>query len=141
MAGQIINAIPPRLFDFSPLANGATQDIIVSNAIDVSEWPDASLLVRVNDVSRLLGGDIVITVYYVSPTDDDPGIQFLSTDYSGAQILLYSGTPSPSLLTAPVYSPLGTALQIVITGMRNTASVDVAAVFSIDVKVTNFFAI
>jgi hypothetical protein len=140
MAGQIINVIPPRLFDFSNLSTGYTDELVICRALDVSQWADASLLVRVNDVSALVGGNIVINAYYVAPTDDDPGIDFISTAFSGGQIFLDSTIPSPSLQGAPVYSPLGSALMITVQGGR-TALGTITAVFSIDVKVTNFFAV
>jgi hypothetical protein len=135
MAGRVINIIPPRLFDFTNLALNGETTIVLAKAIDVSQWPDATLMVRINDTS-LVGGELWISTQYVSPTADDPGADFVVTA-PDAFIYIEDGQ-GPTFTTVQLTPPLGSAIRVNLTAYR-WSSDPMSVVFSIDMKVTNYF--
>jgi len=139
MAGTIINIIPPRLFNFSGVTAGTTMDIVLQKSVDVSQWSDAAVLVRLNSVDAT-GGYIDFTCHYVCPTEDDPGQEFESPNQAldSPSNLIISDGIAPVYLTSSVTPPFGSALKIIVTG-HMVFSGTLSAVFSVDMKVTNFF--
>jgi hypothetical protein len=140
MAGTLVTVIPPRVLDFSGLGMGQSMTLVLRSNIDVIDWIDASLLVRVNNMD-LEGGDISIMAQFESPSPDDPGLTFTTNSYSS--ITLYDGVAEPpSYHVAPVYNSafssglLGPALRIVATGTRYNSG-NIAAVCGVELRLTN----
>jgi len=90
--------VPKRTLDFNSVASGNTEDLVVAQGIDISQWREASLMMRVHVNSVSAGGGIQIFAQVEGRTAEDPGILFFT---SGQTLGILSVT---SALTAPYYT-------------------------------------
>jgi hypothetical protein len=104
MAGAVITILPKRVFDFSNLvAGGPSQQCIVAQRIDVSQFVDAVLVLRVHSAVAS-GGTIAFEIYGDGHTEEEPGLQFVTSGTLAA-----IGTTISSSVAAPVLQTIGNA--------------------------------
>ena len=132
MAGFVINAVPKRTVDFAQATAGVPQDVILADLVDILQWREATVLVKIHSCSVDVGaGYIAVGAYPQSVSAQDPAVEFLDRTTFPA-IGIDSFTPSPylSFFVAPV-APM---IRIVAQGNRAAAGALIATL-SIDVSV------
>jgi hypothetical protein len=122
MAGIRMNVIPKRVFDFSNIAVGATQDLIVAERIDVSAYVDCMAALRVHSIDRS-GGLLGFQLWLDGYSEDEPGRSFQNLIFGHLPI----GTTAPFLMTLGG-SGLGEFLAVHAFGNRTSAAPLVATV-------------
>ena len=141
MPGKVIRAVQKRLVNFSSLPSGASQEVILADRLDVLQWRELTLQVKVHSNGiAAAAGTISINSIAQTLSDDDPGVDFLDRS-SVPNVLITSTTPSPGYLTTiisqvqPVGSVYGLAnlLRLVAFGSRTGAGA-INAVISVEVS-------
>ncbi len=78
MSGDIIRLVPKRVVDFSTLAIGSSQDLVLADRIDLTPWSDITMLARVHTHSLSNGaGSISILALPDGHTNEDPGLNWV----------------------------------------------------------------
>jgi hypothetical protein len=97
MAGALIPLVPLRSYDFSNMIVGTTQTLTVVERIDISQYIDCMITLRVH-FSSVISGSINFDLYGDGFTDEDPSLPFRagSALFSSSAIL---GSTWPLLLT------------------------------------------
>ena len=126
MAGKLLTVLPKRSYDFSNLIVGTTQQIVVAERIDISEYIDAVLAVRVNSLT--IGGlnTIALDLYGDGFTRNDPSVAFRTSSplFSSVQLSI-----SPWLLTygGTVRGQYGIVVLTATRGQSGTMNVTLSA--------------
>jgi len=95
MGGSVKSLIEERVVDFGGVPSGATQELILADAVEFIEWAEVSLMFRIHGHSLASGaGTIAIGAYGQSISADDPSLTFLDTATSFYFVTLASGTPT-----------------------------------------------
>lgn len=76
MSGIVVDLVPKRVFSFDTLSVGQSQAITVLERIDVSQFTDGTVVLRVHTASAS-GGTITFDLLAEGETDDDPALSFL----------------------------------------------------------------
>jgi len=77
MAGKLITILPKRTFDFSGLISGSSMTQVIVEQIDISEYIDGLLIVRVHAVNSV-GGNMSFQLVQDGFSERDPSIIFLA---------------------------------------------------------------
>lgn len=133
MAGLLLNLIPKRVFDFGALQNGSSQSLVIAEQINILQYCDGVLIIRVHNAS-LTAGQIVMELLPDGHTDDDSLIFVGSQGYFSAPIVLDSSTQAGSMVAiGSVNGALGGQYaMLVVTGIKMSASSNLAATLSVD---------
>jgi hypothetical protein len=105
MAGRLIPILPKRVFDFTGVAVGATQQIVLAERVDVSEFIDCMLVVHSFSVPAFV--TMNIDVYGDGFTQEEPNMLFRTsaplfastTINSATYIFPYGGTVRGQFVT------------------------------------------
>jgi hypothetical protein len=97
MSEMMIEVMPKRSFDFATVAVGGSQDVILADRVELLEWRELTMIVRVH--SHTLTGSNTISVYAFpqSWTSEDPASLFWDPAFVNG-VVITSTTPSPALL-------------------------------------------
>jgi len=100
MAGTIYKAVQKRVFDFSNTQSPSPPQFIVVERIDISQYIDCMLAVRVH-AATVTTGQVNFDLLADGYTDEDSGLAFRTAfanitspaiNASGSQFLTYGGT-------------------------------------------------
>lgn len=136
MTGYVIRCVPEIKLDFAGLSTSGQQDVVLADQIDVVQWSELTMLVRVH--SHTLGsgaGSIGISAYKQSVSLDDPGLTFLDSNPQG--VSFFNGTPVPAYFVLNLSALWGASppmVRIVASGLRTGAGI-LAATVSLDLSV------
>ena len=136
MAGQVIRVIPKRTLDFTTVQSGFSEEIVLAQGIDVSNWREASMMVRTHSTS--FGGNIGqidIYAYMEGRTPEDPGILFATTSPLGT-VTINSSLSAPAYSVSALPANLGALVKIAAKGSRTSSfgSNSISAAVSIDLS-------
>ena len=103
MAGSRQRILPIRAFSFGTLAIGNSQTFTLAERVDISQYIDAMLAVRVHLASNTSGGNVQFDLYGDGFSDEDPGLVFrtaapfftstaLPSGFGFSQVVPYGGT-------------------------------------------------
>ena len=95
MAGSRLPIIPKRQFDFSNLAVGTTQTLIVQERFDISQYIDCMIALRVHSFALPSGNTLRFDVFGDGYTRDDPTLTFRTA------VPLFTSTSLPIFSTDP----------------------------------------
>ncbi len=133
MAGVIIPILERTDYSFSNLAAlSSTDDIPVAQNVDISQWPECTLLVRVH--AYTLGGDgqkYFVRLRSVLPSAQDPNQFFRDESVYVAEIQLFDGIPVPTLLRAPVAAGAGAFVSVFVKAEQGDPVGDLDATLSV----------
>jgi len=134
MAGVLQMLIPKRTYDFSSIDVGESQEIIVAEELDISQYIDGILIVRVHSISAP-GGSFQLQLVQDGHTRRDPTVQFRAapSQYFHAPLTIDSSL-SPGTVVANGGSLgkfLGEYAMLVLTATR-TADLALIATISAD---------
>lgn len=123
MAGTLIEICPMRVYDFSLLNESAGQmSMPVAERIDVSQWTEGSLIVRVLTVDiEAEGDDIAVTVSPDGFTYESPASIYVGAPVATAAF--DSTMQAPGFLISALSLPFGPMLRVDVAGIRNTGGV------------------
>jgi hypothetical protein len=120
MSGVLVNILPKRTFDFSNVASGSSQKYTIAERIDISQYVDATLILRIHSAVAS-GGTIAFEVYGDGFTAEDPSLKF-ATPVALAAV----GTTISSTVVAPALQTAGNSTGVNLSGrfalFRVTAS-------------------
>lgn len=124
MAGMVMRIMPKRTLDFTAVSSGSgqAQEIVIAQGIDISQWREASLMVRThaNSFSGNIG-QIDIYAYAEGRTAEDPGILFQTTSGQGT-VTINSSTVAPSYSVTALPSNFGAMIKVVARGTRTSST-------------------
>ena len=134
MAGTVIRVIPKRTLDFSSVTSGQSEEIILAQGIDVSEWREITLMVRTH-ATTFSGaiGNIQVYALLEGRTNEDPGILFVTTTALGT-VTIDSTTVAPAYSVNGIPSNAGSMIKIAAKGTRTAAGTSIKADVSIDLS-------
>ncbi|SRR6266540_5479101 len=95
MAGILVPLLPKRVFDFSKLQLNTTQTLLIAERIDISQYIDGVIALRVHD-AVLTGGTISFDLFGDGYCHEDPTLSFQTSSP------FFSSVPvaaAPALLT------------------------------------------
>ena len=132
MAGQRINLVPKRMFDFSSLAMSTQISITLAEQIDVLQYCDAIVVTRVHAAS-LAGGDLTVQLQPDGHVDGDSSLYAIQgLSYFGYPITLNSSVNAGAAMVAGNVDPLhGQFAKLIMTASKYTAA-NLSATLSID---------
>jgi hypothetical protein len=77
MPGIVYRALPKTTYDFSATAASSTTTYIVVKGLDLSQFREGTLIVRVHSGSFTSGAPSVkVEVFPDAPTAEDPSVEF-----------------------------------------------------------------
>jgi hypothetical protein len=124
MAGTVLRVMPKRTLDFTSVSSGMTEEIVVAQGIDISQWREVSLMVRThaNTIPGTGMGYIYINAYLEGRTSEDPGILFAAATPVNS-VTISGSTVAPAYSVVPcTNSPAGSMMKITAMGSRPSSS-------------------
>lgn len=118
MAGTRLALVQKRAYDFGNVGVGATQLVSLAERIDVGQYIEGTLLVRVHALN-VSGGTLSFDLYGDGHTAEDPGLSFRTASP------LFASTPVSG--TAPVIleyggTARGSFASLLVSATRNSAN-------------------
>jgi len=99
MSGLVVFSVQKRVVDFATLAASATEDLILTDRVDLLLWREVDLRVQVYSHSLASGaGSISIIMLPQSFTPEDPGLAFVDPT-AAATAAIVAATPTPAFLS------------------------------------------
>ena len=134
MAGVRVELFGLRSFNFAGLTAGTSTEFVVFEALDVSDYTEGTLLVRVHSGTNLGGSStLFVNMNVYAPSPDDP-----SNDPSFSKFIsrvsLDSSTPVPGLVSASLGANFGEVVRVSVTGTRDSGGAFAQAVVSAEVS-------
>lgn len=136
--GILIPVLKRRRFDFSHLAGGASQTVVLQPAIDAICYYYGHLLVRVHDRNMTSGQTFVFSLYYTAPSDEDTR-DFTYTTSSVTDVTVdFNTSPAsvPGLSQRELTSP-GSYLKLELVATQASAPGKFYAELSADLVLKN----
>ena len=131
MAGRVVQIMPRTHYEFSSLPSGAAQLLVAAKDIDVSQYTEAALLVRLHSGQIGSGGNpkakIEVMLVAVGNTPEDPGQDFVDlTPLATATFedTTVQGQEPPQFVVADVTSPakMGSTVAVLVQGTQATGA-------------------
>jgi hypothetical protein len=118
MVGTQITLFPRRVFDYSSVAQGEMLTTHLIKAIDVSQYTEGTLLVRVHSRTNIRGdATFKVVLAITSPTAEDPATDFLRNK-PVAEATVNSATEVPSLMVEQLTAGFGAQLAVFVRATR-----------------------
>jgi hypothetical protein len=121
MAGIVMQVVPKRTLDFNALNSGSTEDLVVAQGIDISQWRESSLMMRLHVSSVSAGGTISIFAQVEGRTAEDPGILFFTSGQTLGLLTINSSLGAPYYTVNGLGSNVGAMIRVVARGNRTGA--------------------
>ncbi len=129
MSGTVKTLFCQRLFDFGDVGANGSETVVVERAVDVREYGDAVLQVKVHSLTVGTGAKIEVSVTTISPASEDPEQDFLAASAAATATVDASSTAG-TLVVVGVGSDFGAFLQVAVTGTQPGATTNVRAQLS-----------
>lgn len=134
MAGMVMQVTPKRTLDFTNVLSGFTQDVVLAQGIDISQWREVSLMVRAHSTTfGAAVGSIAIYAQAEGRTAEDPGILFVNSAQSGT-VTVDNSTVAPMYTVGILPANFGSMIKIVAQGKRIASGNSIKADLSIDLS-------
>jgi hypothetical protein len=133
---MVMQVVPKRFIDFNELTSGSTQDIVLAQGIDISQWREASLMMRVhvNDVTTTVG-TILIFAQTEGRTAEDPGVLFYSSSQQLGTLTINNTITAPYYVVNGLGANIGSMIRVVARGNRTvTGTQFLDATVSVDLS-------
>jgi hypothetical protein len=127
MSGTVVNLFNKRPYTF---ASGGT--VLAVKAVDVSQFTEASLAVRVHDNNMGGSSTVVVRTRVTLPSPEDPAVDFVAAvaDACTTVVTVSTGLADGTLLRAVVPVNFGGYLRVEVVGTVSGGACD--AVISAD---------
>lgn len=121
MSGAIIPIFSRRSFDFDDVAaSNKYVEITIAKAIDVSQYTEGTLLVRVHDNNVASNAQIDILVKATAPTSEDPAKDFVGSTV--ATVTVDENVNAPTLMKASFSADPGQMVTVTVKGWQVSGS-------------------
>jgi hypothetical protein len=117
----IITVLKRRKFDYSYLAAGTSQLVVIQPAIEVHEYYTAHLFVRVHARSMSSGQSLDFGLHYTMPSDDDAREFTESSPFTSLTVTSTAPAVVPGLISRSV-SDIGGYVKILMTVTQTSPS-------------------
>lgn len=127
--GVLIPLFSLRRFDFANLAASTSAEVVIVRAIDIRQFRELTVLVRVHARTINLGASVAVLVQALSQTPEAPGVDFVDSGSAIATASVFIGS-APGLIASAVTASFGGLARVVVKGTRassGSCSADVAA--------------
>ncbi len=135
MPGIVYRALPKTTYDFSATAASSTTTYIVVKGLDLSQYREGTLIVRIHSGSFTSGAPSVkAEVFADAPTAEDP-----ATEFEGAAAVATTGAitnfnTTVSLTLVNLTTPFGSSVRVKVSGTQSaTPATNFKVTFSIDI--------
>jgi hypothetical protein len=116
------------------VGTGNTIEVPLVKALDVTEWTQGTLIVRVHSaVISSASSKIEVLLKTTAPTPEDPALDFLEVPASAVATATVDTTVAgndPCIVVAQLSSGFGSMLQVSIRATQATSSTTLTAVLS-----------
>lgn len=141
MSGYTFPILAKRIVTFNGIPNGTTQDIVLADRIDLAQWQELTMLVRIHAHSLGSGaGRITVLALPQSVTSEEPGLMFVSSTAAGPAVAIDATTASPGFKTGFLRTTgqncVGKTVRIIARGSR-TAAGAMDATISVELSAKN----
>jgi hypothetical protein len=135
MAGTTITLFPKRTFTFTNMVgSGQTLEVPIIKALDVTEWIQGTLIVRVHSATITTAGSTIdVLLKNTAPTPEDPSLDFLVVPTSAVATATVNTTVAgndPCIVVAQLSSGFANMLQVSVLGTQATSSTTITASLS-----------
>ena len=117
MPGKLVPILCKRHFDFTAVAGGASQDIVLVADIDTASYVYAGIFVRVHARNMTAGQSLDFSLYNTLPTEADHR-EFVETDGAGSPSALVTVTVTSASPAAGATSTSSLIRLFFMTGSR-----------------------
>jgi hypothetical protein len=133
MSGTIIPIMAKRTLDLSNTTANLTNEVVLVKAVDVSQWTEGELYVRVHGGSITGSATCQVIAKITSPTPEDPSSDFVyGTAMGTVTISSTETTAAPTLLRAALTANFGGMLQISFKAVQASSAQTIAPKISIE---------
>jgi hypothetical protein len=133
-AGTTIPLFSKRTFTFTNVVGATTMEVPLIKAIDVTEWTQGTLIVRVHSATiATAGSKLDVMLKTTAPTPEDPALDFLVVPASAVASATIDQTVAnndPCVVVAQLSSGFGNMLQLSIQASQVTSSTTMTAALS-----------
>lgn len=120
MPGTIIAVFSRRLFDFDNVRSPGEVEIILAKAINVEQYTEGTLLVRVHAIDIDCGATIEVIAKASAPSSEDPELDFIGATV--ATITIDASVAAPALVKASFLADPGERVTITIKGSQTSTA-------------------
>jgi len=116
MPGAIIPVFSRRMFDFDNVQSPGEVELVLAKAIDVEQYTEATLLVRVHALEIDRRARIEVIAKATAPSDEDPEVDFV-----GATVVIATideAVTAPALVKATFWADPGERVTISVRGSQ-----------------------
>lgn len=132
MSGTVITILDRTQYRFASVVQG--QDVVIRAAqnIDISQWPEGTLMVRVHakEIAASSGSKIKVALIRVLPSAEDPSVDFADEENPMALIELDDVVGQSNLLYAALPANTGPMVSLLVVGDQ-AGSGDLSATISV----------
>lgn len=134
MPGAMIPVFSRRMFDFDNVQSPGEVEFVIAKAIDVEQYTEGTLLVRVHahDIDR--GAKIEVIARATAPSSEDPELDFVGETV--VIVTVDATVRAPELVKASFWADPGERVTITVKGSQlSTAPVSCNAELSAELVV------
>ncbi len=134
MSGVIYKAIPKTVYDLASVIRGSPSSFVAAHALDLTEYREATMLVRFHQYYANNSYSIQVTAYSVAPTDEDC-FNFASATPVADTGAIAQTQATPYLYIQSFGLPFGAYVTLIVTLTQTGGSPATtgSAVLSVDV--------
>lgn len=134
MTGIIVPVLERTDYNFTGTVAGSMAEIPIAQNIDVSQYRECTLLVRVHALSfASAGSTIALRARRVAPTEEDPAVFFRDQSTSWA-VTVTQGDTAPRLLNVTVGPNTGGWISLFLVVTQGTTGNTLTATLSADLS-------
>jgi len=138
MAGVNMRLMNKTALDYSQLAVNQQQMLIVNTSINVTNYREGTLVVRVHGAPTIDGdASIQVVLVRMAPTEEDPALLFAPVSPPLATVTIDHdtvGSQPAALLAAALPSNFGGYLGLAISGVQDSTVRTIKATISVDLN-------
>jgi len=134
VSGIVVPVLTYQAFNLSFLSGGATEEVVIANAIPVAPYTLVGLSVRVHEITVDAGGSFQFLIRAVNPSSRD-GQDFVGGELGSTTATeIDNGTTAPALveLSSIVKNPQSPNIRVVLKGTGPSSAGKLYAILSAD---------
>jgi hypothetical protein len=135
MSGTVISILDRTDFDYSNIdSSKGTGEIPIAQNIDISQWDELTLLVRLHATGmNQTGAKFEIIARSVLPSPEDPAAYFRDDTTLGT-VAINQGDAAPQLFRGPLGANAGAMMSVFLVATQGTNAGNLSATLSIAVS-------
>jgi hypothetical protein len=138
MPGIVYRALPKTTYDFAATAVGATTTYVVAKGIDVSQFREGTLVVRIHSGSQTGGSgtaaSVTVQAFADAPTAEDPALDFEAAAACATTGAITAFTTT-GLTLVNLTTPFGGSVRVKVSGTQRGTTVATTFLVTISVDI------